>query len=176
MVIELTPFSLRNRDTIVAADIICADEDDDADEENHHDDESDPLLLSVLGPCETSSKKNNLLITDDIPKSSAVSKYVVYLCILIGDTCRGIIFPTLWSLVSSLGGTRSTQGLVLAAFSAGRIVGSTAFGYMSEVQGYRVVLAACNICILIGTVMYILASRIWMVVIAQLVIGFGAGR
>ncbi len=177
MVIELTPFSLiRNGDT--AADIIICAGDDDADEELHHDDVSDPLLLSVLGPCETSSKKNNLLITevDDTPKGSTVSKYVVYLCVLIGDTCRGILFPTLWSLVSSLGGTRLTQGLVVAAFSAGRIVGSTVFGYMSEVHGYRVVLTACNVCILIGTLMYALSTHIWMVVIAQLVIGFGAGR
>ena len=40
--------------------------------------------------------------------------------VLLGDTVRGIFFPTLWPLVSSFGGTRAAQGVIVAAFSMGR--------------------------------------------------------
>ena len=45
---------------------------------------------------------------------------IVALVVLNGDTARGALFPTLWPLVSSLGGDRVMQGYVVSAFSFGR--------------------------------------------------------
>lgn len=45
---------------------------------------------------------------------------VIALVVLVGDTARGCLFPTLWPLVSSLGGDRIMQGYVVSAFSLGR--------------------------------------------------------
>ncbi|KAJ1422194.1 major facilitator superfamily domain-containing protein [Ochromonadaceae sp. CCMP2298] len=108
-------------------------------------------------------------------KQHYFSSAVIVLAVLIGDTARGIMFPTLWLLVLSLGGTRFHQGLAVAAFSGGRIVSSPLFGRYSETHGYRPVLIACNLCIFLGTLLYISANSIWMLILAQCCIGFGAG-
>lgn len=108
--------------------------------------------------------------------NTLISKAVIYMCVLISDMCRGVLFPTLWLLIYSLGGTKATQGMVVAAFSAGRIVGSPFFGHLSEQYGYQKVLVCCNAIIIFGTFLYAISHQVWMVVFAQLVIGFGAGR
>ena len=48
--------------------------------------------------------------------------------VMLGDAVRGIFFPTLWPLVASYGGTRASQGLIVAAFSMGRMVISPYYG------------------------------------------------
>jgi hypothetical protein len=104
------------------------------------------------------------------------SKFTIYLCVLVSDMCRGIMFPTLWLLVRSLGGSKSTQGLVVASFSAGRIVSSPFVGHLSEVFGYRNVLVACNAVIVLGAFVYVVANSVVLVLLAQFIIGLGAGR
>jgi hypothetical protein len=110
------------------------------------------------------------------PDSDVTSRIVIYLCVLISDMCRGVLFPTLWLLIYSLGGTKATQGIVVAAFSAGRILGSPLFGYWSEQYGFQKVLIICNAIIIIGTFLYAISGHVAMVIVSQLVIGFGAGR
>ena len=43
--------------------------------------------------------------------------YIVCLVILIGDMARGVMFPSMWPLVSELGGTSVTLGYAVASFS-----------------------------------------------------------
>ena len=59
-----------------------------------------------------------------LPRHQKPSFLAVGYMVLLGDTVRGIFFPTLWPLVSSFGGTRSAQGVIVAAFSMGRMVAS----------------------------------------------------
>lgn len=113
--------------------------------------------------------------TRSIP-SQSFSKAVVYACVLISDMCRGVLFPTLWLLIFSLGGSKSLQGVVVAAFSTGRIIASPIFGYLSEKSGFQKVLIGCNAIIIIGSLFYAAATDIWVVVLAQLILGLGAGR
>ncbi len=108
--------------------------------------------------------------------SHSFSKAVVYVCVLISDMCRGVLFPTLWLLIFSLGGSRSLQGVVVAAFSTGRILASPIFGYLTEESGFQKVLIGCNAIIIIGSLLYAAATDVWMVILAQLTLGFGAGR
>ena len=66
------------------------------------------------------------------------SFFVICLTVLIGDTARGVMFPTLWLLNQSLGGDKIWQGYAVAAFSAGRVLMSPIFGRMSGTRGYKV--------------------------------------
>lgn len=45
---------------------------------------------------------------------------IVMCVVFLGDTARGIFFPTLWTYVKSMGGDRITLGYCVGAFSLGR--------------------------------------------------------
>ncbi|CAM9784811.1 unnamed protein product, partial [Laminaria digitata] len=45
---------------------------------------------------------------------------IVMCVVFLGDTARGIFFPTLWTNVKSMGGDRITLGYCVGAFSFGR--------------------------------------------------------
>lgn len=112
--------------------------------------------------------------------SDSVRRGIIYLVVLTSDMSRGLLFPTLWLVVHSVGGGPSEQGLAVSAFSLGRLLSTTAVGYWSERIGCRLVLCLCNVVILFGAGLYIYAASITgggvaMVIAAQLVIGVGAG-
>lgn len=126
------------------------------------------------------SDRQNLSSTQNsiasVKKPSLISSAVVVFCVLIGDTARGVLFPTLWLLIESLGGSKSHQGLAVAAFSLGRIISSPILGEYSELYGNRIVLIVSNLIMAAGSIIYICSNSIWIVVLAQATIGFGAGR
>lgn len=45
---------------------------------------------------------------------------IVMCVVFLGDTARGIFFPTLWTYVKAMGGDRITLGYSVGAFSLGR--------------------------------------------------------
>ncbi|GAB5036408.1 major facilitator superfamily [Nannochloropsis oceanica] len=100
---------------------------------------------------------------------------IVALVVLNGDSARGALFPTLWPLVSSLGGNRIVQGYVVSAFSAGRLISSPYIGRLSEVYGYRPVLLTTTLLLALGTLLYASATSIYHVLVAQVVMGLGSG-
>ena len=115
-----------------------------------------------------------------------ISYWIVCLVILIGDTARGIMFPTLWPLVRHLGGSEQTQGFVVAAFSFGRVFASPYFGKMSVERGYFFALRMSLTILILGSVMYsfsehmdrfkdiILNGTIYLL-FAQMIMGIGSG-
>lgn len=122
-----------------------------------------------------------LLIPKDInykrvlPKTNTISIVIILLCVIVGDSARGVLFPTLFSYIKSLGGDRVCQGFAVAAFSVGRILSSPIFGTLSEEYGNRYVLVCCNVIITIGCLLYIISTSYVWVILSQFVIGFGAG-
>ena len=70
--------------------------------------------MQVYGSANADGKLNELK-TDS-------SFYTICLLILTGDTARGVLFPTMWPRVLSMGGDKVTQGLTVAAFSFGRVL------------------------------------------------------
>uniref|UniRef100_A0A7S2V0P8 Major facilitator superfamily (MFS) profile domain-containing protein n=1 Tax=Fibrocapsa japonica TaxID=94617 RepID=A0A7S2V0P8_9STRA len=104
-------------------------------------------------------------------KSFCVIAYMV----LVGDAARGLMFPTLWPLVESLGGDRSTQGYCVAAFSFGRIFASPYFGQLSTEKGYKDVLLIAIAITVVGCLTYAHATSTWLLMVGQCVMGFGAG-
>jgi len=101
---------------------------------------------------------------------------VVYFCVLVSETARGLILPTLWLFVRSLGGDRFEQGLAVSCFSFGRIFAAPLIGHLSEVYGYKSILILCNIILAIGALLYASTTTIHGLLFAQLVLGIGAGR
>ena len=126
-------------------------------------DENKPLLLNEI--------KND----ENFIKPSICSIITIVLTVLIGDASRGILFPTLWLLIESFGGHNIHQGIAVASFSAGRIISSPILGHYSEIYGYKYILILSNLVIIVGCLVYMSARYIWMIFLAQWIIGFGAG-
>ncbi|CAJ1965856.1 unnamed protein product [Cylindrotheca closterium] len=103
---------------------------------------------------------------------------IVCLVILIGDMARGVMFPSLWLLVETLGGSSVTQGYAVAAFSFGRILVSPMFGTWSVKHGYsQTLLISCSI-LLVGTLFYAQAQNVGrpeFLIFAQILLGIGSG-
>jgi MFS family permease len=104
------------------------------------------------------------------------STYLVYFCVFVSEMARGIMLPTLWLFVSSLGGGRFHQGLVVSCFSLGRIIAAPVVGYLSEVYGYKSILTLCNIILAVGAILFSASTNIHQLLFAQFVIGVGAGK
>ena len=103
------------------------------------------------------------------------SFWVIAWCCLIGDSSRGLLMPTLWPLVSSMGGNLIWQGIVVATFSLGRIISSPIMGHLADTYGYKWVLTGCNLIIMLGALIYTQSSSLPLLIFSQLVIGLGAG-
>lgn len=112
----------------------------------------------------------------DHSTTDQISIIVIVLCVVVGDMSRGILFPTLWLLVQSLGGSSFSQGAAVSAFSFGRIISSPIFGYASEMYGYRHVLIVCNVVLCLGALMYTMSESLSWLIFSQVIIGIGAGR
>ena len=103
------------------------------------------------------------------------SFWAVAYMVLLGDSVRGIFFPTLWPLVSSLGGTRAHQGIIVAAFSLGRVLVSPWYGAHSTRHGYRGVLLFAHGVIVAGALLYTQVRGLASLFAAQVVLGLGCG-
>lgn len=103
---------------------------------------------------------------------------IVCLVILVGDMARGVFFPTMWPLVSELGGSEVALGFSVASFSFGRILVSPVFGGWSVTYGYsKTLLFSCSI-LWIGTLLYAQAQNagnIGFLIFAQICMGIGSG-
>jgi len=85
------------------------------------------------------------------------------------------MFPTLWPLVESLGGDRSTNGFMVGAFSLGRAISSPFIGRASVRMGFQRTLSLCSLIICLGGLLYGTATSISSLLVAQILIGVGSG-
>jgi ceroid-lipofuscinosis MFS transporter 7 len=135
------------------------------------DDEDDDELQSMA-----QSITSSVLTADGIHDVAGFN--IVCMVILIGDMSRGVFFPSLWPLVSELGGSTVTLGYAVAAFSFGRILVSPLFGSWSVTFGYtKTLLFSCSV-LLCGTFLYAQAQNVGSpeyLIFAQTVLGVGSG-
>ena len=110
-----------------------------------------------------------------LPARGKPSFIAVGFMVMLGDAVRGIFFPTLWPLVSSLGGTRSSMGVIVAAFSMGRMVISSYYGAFSTKHGSRGVLIFAHGLIILGALLYTQVWSIYSLFAAQVILGLGCG-
>lgn len=133
--------------------------------------------MSTRQPLETEKGAYGSL-PDDVAKDAVAKRWdwaVILWVVMVGDMARGILFPTLWPLVSSLGGDKVTQGFTVAAFSFGRIISSPLWGQFSNMKGYKMPLICSTGTAAIGAILYTRADSIFTLILSQICIGFGAG-
>lgn len=102
---------------------------------------------------------------------STQSMVTIALVVFVGDAARGVLFPSLWPRIQSLGGKKVHQGIAVASFSLGRIVSSPLLGRYSELHGYRQVLLGSTIIYMLGCFAYLFANSLSTIFLAQSVIG-----
>ncbi|KAL3903467.1 MAG: hypothetical protein SGILL_010434, partial [Bacillariaceae sp.] len=134
---------------------------------DYRDDDDQSLAVSIA---------SSVLTADGIHDMAGF--YIVCLVILVGDMSRGVFFPSMWPLVSELGGTQVTLGYCVAAFSFGRILVSPMFGGWSVTYGYsKTLLFSCSI-LLVGTFLYAQVQNVGspqFLIFSQIVLGVGSG-
>ena len=121
-------------------------------------------------------------IASSVLTADGIHDYPGFLCvclvILIGDMSRGVMFPSMWPLVESLGGTQVMLGYSVAAFSFGRVLVNPLFGSWSHQIGYsKTLLLSCSV-LLLGTLLYAQVENVGrpeFLIVAQTVLGIGSG-
>eukprot|EP01113_Clastostelium_recurvatum_P049540 TRINITY_DN9195_c0_g1_i4.p1 TRINITY_DN9195_c0_g1~~TRINITY_DN9195_c0_g1_i4.p1 ORF type:complete len:550 (+),score=103.44 TRINITY_DN9195_c0_g1_i4:84-1733(+) len=108
---------------------------------------------------------------------SLVDLLIVLFILLLSESARGIVLPTLVLYVGSVGGDATWLGWTVGAFSTGRFVSTIGLGYISTQSAYKRVLAVSVLICVIGNALYATsyAGGIIMLLISRFLIGFGAG-
>lgn len=124
----------------------------------------------------TFSSMSSVMTADGIadPLSFQINCLVVFL----GDTARGIFFPTMWNLVKTLGGDQVLLGYTIASFSFGRMMVLPLFGSWSVRFGYRWTLLFSTFVLLLGTLLFghvLSVGKHWYLLFANTVVGIGSG-
>ena len=110
-------------------------------------------------------------------KSSSLSLVVVAFIGFVGSVEYGLIFPTIWQYLNSLGMYHQYfLGVVISSFNVAQIISSPIFGYLSDLGISFKTLFVCSLFFgIVGNAIYFMASRAWMLLIARIVAGIGAG-
>jgi len=102
------------------------------------------------------------------------SMLVVFLAILVSEAARGLILPSLWPYLLSLGGAKETLGVVVASFSLGRMMATIPFGFLSDHFSTQAVLVIASVIQILGHSMYVIAPSISAIVVARVIVGLGS--
>ncbi|KAE8895335.1 hypothetical protein PF005_g894 [Phytophthora fragariae] len=97
------------------------------------------------------------------------------------ESSRGIVLPTLFLYTSSLGGDLAFMGFINALFSVGRLLSSTAFGWMCDRYSFRSVYLISTFICLVGNVIYLIADEhmagsLTALAASRFIVGFGGGN
>lgn len=103
-----------------------------------------------------------------------LSLLVVYFVTLVSEAARGLVLPSQWPFLESVGGSKAFLGVLVASFSLGRMVSTVPLGYLSDKMSMRGVLVFCSCLQIIGNTGYALSENQWMLVISRVIVGFGS--
>ncbi|EGC33993.1 hypothetical protein DICPUDRAFT_153860 [Dictyostelium purpureum] len=132
------------------------------------------------------SEKELLLYSNKI-KESKLSKWmnilIVFAILFFGEVARGIIIPTITLYTDEMGGTASLLGIVISAFSLGRLIATMVLGMFSNHTNYKQLfngsIFLCVISCLGYCLAYIEEDNVFLgqsiLVSSRFLLGFGAG-
>jgi len=103
-----------------------------------------------------------------------VSIIVVYWITLVSEASRGLMLPSTWPYLASLGGTKAMLGVFVATFSLGRMATTVPLGYLSDKYSTSVVLTCCSFIQILGHTLYALSPSVWALLCARIIVGFGS--
>ncbi|KAM9976115.1 hypothetical protein ACTFIR_009956 [Dictyostelium discoideum] len=136
--------------------------------------------------------ESDLLLYDNNKKEMFIKKEkkiktinisIVFAILFFGEVARGIIIPTINYYSILVGGTATTLGMVISAFSAGRFLATIVLGYFSKFDTYKNIFNISMVLCIIGSLWYSFSYIDQgnpfigqsSLVISRLVLGFGAG-
>ena len=106
------------------------------------------------------------------------SLMIVGLITLLGDCCRGVLFPVQWALCQYCRGSLVSLGYLIAVFSFGRLCATLPLGYYCDVYRHKKALTIANAIVLAGTLAWANVSQtknLYLLYIAQFFLGVGSG-
>ena len=157
---------------------------------SHADSQTNYVAMEVaqvppVADCDEDEDENQSVaesIVSSVLTADGIHDFPGFLCvclvILLGDMGRGVMFPSMWPLVESLGGSKVTLGYAVAAFSFGRVLVNPLFGSMSHSLGYSKTLFIASSILLLGTLLYGQVQNVGrpqFLIVAQTCLGIGSG-
>jgi len=102
---------------------------------------------------------------------------IAFLILLIAESARGIVLPTLAPYVDMIGGDAVILGYAVAAFSIGRFASTIGLGYLSTRVSYGKVLGWSVFFCIVGNIMYSFGTigGKYVLLTSRFISGFGAG-
>ncbi|RLN59770.1 hypothetical protein BBJ28_00003694 [Nothophytophthora sp. Chile5] len=97
------------------------------------------------------------------------------------ESSRGVVLATLFLYTKSLGGDLAFMGMLTSLFSVGRLISSTAFGWMCDRYSFRSVYIVSSAICLVGNLVYLVADKhvtgsLTALAASRFIVGFGAGN
>jgi hypothetical protein len=138
--------------------------------------ESDPAAIAIAAAAATAANPLD-------PMEAYITHHrrrgliVMSLLFVVGSVEYGVILPTLWLYLQSLGETRHVfLGIILSMFNVSQMIFSPILGFLSD----RINMKSLLVCTLLinvgGNIMYSFAVGSWMVVLSRIVTGIGASQ
>ncbi|CAG0896380.1 unnamed protein product [Cyprideis torosa] len=95
----------------------------------------------------------------------------------LGGSGYGIIFPTVWFYLESLGTTSAFYlGLVNSAFSVAGLVSGLLVGVWADnTENTRLIILSLNCFQIVGDILYFIGVNVWVIFIGRLLGGIGVG-
>ena len=112
------------------------------------------------------------------PKSWWIDFILVCSVLLLAESARGVVIGTLSPYLTSLGADSFFLGLVVAAFSVGRLIASFAFGALSDYWTTRSVLLLSTLGCMVGNFLYCFSATVsskYLLLFSRILTGFGTG-
>lgn len=103
-----------------------------------------------------------------------LSIVVVYWITLVSEAARGLILPSAWPYLKSLGGSKQTLGIFVAVFTFGRVAATVPQGYLSDKFSSASVLIAAACLQILGHSFYVLSPSIPLLIASRGVVGFAS--
>ena len=98
--------------------------------------------------------------------------------LLLAESARGVVIGTLSLYLDTLGGDEFFLGIVVSAFSLGRLIASFAFGALADFWSTRAVLLLSTVACMAGNFMFCMAGSLaskWVLLFSRVLTGFGTG-
>ncbi|CAI5728933.1 unnamed protein product [Peronospora destructor] len=97
------------------------------------------------------------------------------------ESSCGVVLATLFLYTKSLGGDLAFMGMLTSLFSVGRLISSTAFGWMCDHYSFCSVYIVSSVICLVGNLIYVFADQhvtgsLTALAVSRFVVGFGAGN
>lgn len=103
-----------------------------------------------------------------------VSIAVIYWITLVSEASRGLMLPSTWPYLLSLGGTKGQLGLFVASFSVGRMATTVPLGYLSDNYSMTFVLAIASFIQVLGHFLYAISPSVTALIFSRVIVGFGS--